>query len=877
MNEFASETLSRALSSGAVLGHYEIAAFVGAGGMGEVYRAHDRRLGRDVAVKVLPNVHDADGNRVRRFMQEARTTGKINHPNVVSIYDVDAVDGRPYLVTEFLEGETLRSYLQKNGALTIRQVIEFGLQIARGLAAAHDKGVIHRDLKPANVFITRDGHLKILDFGLAKLIHPEWERGGDDADTISALSIPGTILGSAGYMSPEQIEARSVDHRADIFAFGVILYEMLTGTRAFSRSSVPATLGAILNDQPPDIQKARPTVPPTIATIVRRCMEKRPEDRFQSARDLAFSLEELMTHSGASLSSAAMAAIRAAAQQARSRPALTVSALAVLLFGVATIVLLNVGSSAAVRDVEPDVERSLQMIRLTTDGKAGAAVRLSGDGKYAVEERQGELWLIHIATGSRTRLVNGGASVATFSPDGNYIYFAGARQDGGNDLLRIPLLGGATQAVIQNVSPMRAAFTRDGGRMLFSRSNSAALFVAAANGTAETKLAERPAGEGYYQCAWSPDSARILCSIGGGNDSPPMVEVDPATGRQQSLSHMPFLPDIEFLPDGKSILGLRIKNELWQIVRVTYPEGKVMPITKDVNMYYGTSMSRDGSTVATIRQDVTTNLWAVDVETAALRQLTTGVNTYDGNFGLSSTPDGRIIWASGSSGRSIDLWIADADGSNRRRLTNDEDSGEKFPVASGDGKSVVYVREASVGAKATTDVWRMNLDGTAPVQLTSGIAAAYPHFTADSKSVLFTLNPGPGRSVYEIPATGGTPRQLYTEAGGGSPSPDGKWFLVDAGNGPGRRLELRSTTSTETRAFAYQGMMRRWKRDATAFAFIRNANIWIQDLSGDKPRQLTRLQDAWVMPGLDWMPDGRQIVFSRRSEARDIVLLKNIF
>ncbi|MBI3667393.1 MAG: serine/threonine protein kinase [Acidobacteria bacterium] len=281
-----------ALSSGIRLGPYEVLTPLGAGGMGEVYRAKDTRLGREVAVKVLPAAYSQDADRLRRFEQEARAASALNHPNILTIHDIGTHEGSPYLVSELLEGETLREHLG-GVALPQRKAIDYAIQVANGLAAAHEKGIVHRDLKPENLFLTKDGRVKILDFGLAKLTQPEQpSEAPASAATLPAETETGVVLGTMGYMSPEQVRGQRADHRADIFTFGAILYEMLTGKRAFRGESAVETMNAILKEEPLETQAGMP-VP--LEHIVRHCLEKTPEQRFQSARDLAFDLEALST------------------------------------------------------------------------------------------------------------------------------------------------------------------------------------------------------------------------------------------------------------------------------------------------------------------------------------------------------------------------------------------------------------------------------------------------------------------------------------------------------------------------------------------------------------------------------------------------------
>jgi hypothetical protein len=318
------------LTSGTRLGPYEIQSALGAGGMGEVYRAKDSRLGRDVAIKVLPESMARDAERLRRFETEARAIAALNHPNILSIHDIGTYNGAPYLVSECLEGQSLWLALT-GGALPLRRAVDYGTQIAQGLAAAHDRGVVHRDLKPENVFVTRDGRVKILDFGLAKLA--QMEASSYEGATMEAVpTSAGVVLGTVGYMSPEQVRGEPADARADIFSLGTILYEMISGHRAFRRDTSAETMTAILKEDPPELSFTGKPIPPVLERVIRRCLEKNPLQRFQSARDLAFNLESL---SGTSSTSAATGTARLGLATAEKKPSrkwvMTLAAGALLL------------------------------------------------------------------------------------------------------------------------------------------------------------------------------------------------------------------------------------------------------------------------------------------------------------------------------------------------------------------------------------------------------------------------------------------------------------------------------------------------------------------------------------------------------------------
>ena len=304
------------LQPGARLGPYEVVALLGTGGMGEVYRGRDPRLARDMAIKVLPTAVTADPDRLHRFEQEAKAAAALNHPNILAVYDIGQHNGSPYIVSELLEGQTLRAHLTSASAvagtagqhpsqrrLPARKAVDYALQMVRGLSAAHDKGITHRDLKPENVFLTTDGQLKILDFGLAKLAEPAVASIDAQTPTVGAATGPGVVLGTIGYMSPEQVRGQTADHRSDIFAFGATFYEMLSGHRAFDGGSSADTMTAILNEHPPTLSATDPELAPSLSRIVERCLEKSPTARFQSTHDLGFALEGLSTHSGTSMAS----------------------------------------------------------------------------------------------------------------------------------------------------------------------------------------------------------------------------------------------------------------------------------------------------------------------------------------------------------------------------------------------------------------------------------------------------------------------------------------------------------------------------------------------------------------------------------------------
>jgi eukaryotic-like serine/threonine-protein kinase len=419
------------LQLGAKLGPYEILSPLGAGGMGEVYRARDSRLEREVAIKVLPESFASDPDRLRRFEQEARAASQLNHPNIVVVHDFGTHEGSPYVVQELLEGETLGERLEQ-GALATRKAVEVALEIARGLAAAHEKGIVHRDLKPENIFLTSDGRVKILDFGLAKLIAQEPEESGVSAAPTAALKTrPGVVMGTVGYMSPEQLRGKNTDARTDIFSFGAILYEMLAGRRAFHRDTSAETIAAILKEEPPEFSTLGKNIPLSLERVVSHCLEKSPELRFQTARDLAFALQSA---SGSETTTA----IPAAAQRGKHPWALWISTgIAVLAVALAAFLYLRPAPPAERMQFTIPVESEVLNLSLSADGKMLAYT--------GYDDASGQNMLYYQRLGSpAASLMPGteGASYPFWSPDDSQIgFFANGK------LKTLPVAGGAPRTI----------------------------------------------------------------------------------------------------------------------------------------------------------------------------------------------------------------------------------------------------------------------------------------------------------------------------------------------------------------------------------------------------------------------------------------------
>lgn len=440
-------------SAGTVLGPYEVVSLLGAGGMGEVYRGKDPRLGREVAIKILPPQFSDNPDRVRRFEQEARAAGILNHPNILTIYDIGTVEGYVFIVSELLVGETLREKMG-GSPLPSRKAIEYALQIAHGLAAAHERGIVHRDLKPENLFVTRDGRIKILDFGLAKLTEPEAGSAvRSKVTTMDPGTQPGMVLGTVGYMSPEQVRGQTVDHRSDIFTFGAILYEMLTGKRAFHRDSTADTLSAILKEDLPELSGTNKNFPPSLERIIRHCLEKNMEERFQSARDLAFDLEMISGISGSEISGPTTSRVSKTRFNQHALSALMILAALVIAFftGRRTAPIVN---TVKLQSTAPSFQRItfrrgyIPMARFAPDGQTiiySAAWSGNPSELFSTRPQSPVSRSLGLPTADLLSISKSGEMAILLNPT----FFQGWQRRG--TLARVPIDGGAPREVLENV------------------------------------------------------------------------------------------------------------------------------------------------------------------------------------------------------------------------------------------------------------------------------------------------------------------------------------------------------------------------------------------------------------------------------------------
>ena len=737
------------LAAGTRLGPYEIVSPLGAGGMGEVYRARDTRLHREVAIKVLPERVAGDADALARFEREAKAVAALSHPNILALHDVGHENGIAYAVMELLEGETLREALAA-GPLAPRKAVEYATQIALGLAAAHDKGIVHRDLKPDNVFVTRDERVKVLDFGLAKSAATPNPASETQSPTVSGYTEPGKVMGTVGYMSPEQVRGVAVDQRSDIFSFGSMLYEMLTGRRIFQHETAAETMTAILKEEP-DLDAADLRIPASLRPVLRHCLEKKPERRFQSARDLAFALE---TANAPSTSASGAAAPVVAAPRTSVAKWLAIAAL--VAAGLAAGYLIR-GRAAPARDAGwEDATYSL----LTTDPGYEGEPTFSPDGRTIayVADRDGnfEIYLQQVSGGPAINLTHNPAAdiQPAFSPDGREIAFVSDRAGGssevfhaapglprvGGDIWVMPALGGTARRVVEGGNC--PSWTPDGSAILYVHGtfrNTRIARVPATGGESRDIPIDEPAVARYFFPNVSKDGRWLLYQNGN------FVEVVASSGGKPRT-----LARGEYPAWGAGSRTVIFTNSdpgksrtLWEApfsVARGELSGPARPLTLGRGEDVGAAESRDGTTVAYTSLDETLNLEDVgfDAENGRVigtpRLLTSGEN----HVGLlDPAPDGSAVAYSAGSLEGSRIWRGEF-GSPPVELSRDPTSVDTNPAWSPDGRSIAFTRTPNGQHAASGALWIMNADGTSPRRVTEADAFGQTAWLPDSHSLLLS-------------------------------------------------------------------------------------------------------------------------------------------
>ena len=914
---------------GRTVSHYRILAKLGGGGMGVVYEAEDLNLGRHVALKFLPTETANNPQLLERLRREARAASALDHPNICTIYEIGEEAGQPFLVMQFLEGTTLKHRIAGRPA-PLDLLLDWGIEIADALDAAHTRGIIHRDVKPSNIFIDTRGHAKVLDFGLAKVMEgaagatQEFTRGTADLAE-EHLTSPGVAVGTVAYMSPEQARGEELDARTDLFSFGAVLYEMATGRMPFSGNTTAILHDAILNRAPVSLQRLNPEIPPKLEEVINKALEKDREVRCQSAAELRADLKRLKrdTDSGRSgTTSPAMVGVDAAiptSGQASSAPAIThasgSSSVAAVArehkFGLAATVVVvlvllaaaSYGIYAFLHRSEPAPFQNFGVTQLTNTGQSELAA-ISPDGNYvlSVQDESGKasLWLRNVPTNSDTQIIPPSTAIyrsLAFSPDGNYIYFreAGNKNTTTFNFYRAPVLGGTPRQVAGDVDS-DIAFSPDAKRIAYFRANDPVggqvrLLSANPDGSNEKVLHVEPHSSiPPHWLSWSPDGGKIAYNLNPSPSASGGIGLFDVPSRKTSV--LASFPDkriyeMHWLPNGRGIVAnchTRPNYAQGQVGYISYPDGVFRNITRDTNSYATLTLSSNGRTMATVQVKTSRTLSLLqtanepNTPTAALPQIP---DVYAFNWAT----DNQLFVADGPN-----LIRVGTDGTNRTTL--ESDSGGFIRAVSRCGEHYLALEWAFHGGTSGSDIWRVNADGSNPVQLTSGGADLLPVCSADGEWAYYT--DGSAGRILRVSTDGGKPEVVpgtvipngFIAAPMAGISPDGKQLLFLFQSGPSQAeteiLSLDAGPSPARRALKPDPRISGYVRftpDGKALAYPITeggvSNLWIQPLDGSPGRQITNFQSGIFNVHFYWSPDGKMLGILRGNTQSDIVLVRD--
>lgn len=818
--------------------------------MGEVYEAIDLDLGRRVAIKVLPVEWTRDESRIARFVQEARAASALNHPNIVTVYEIGRAGDQHFIAMELVDGETLRDRLSRG--VDGRSLLPLFAQIGDGLEKAHSAGIVHRDLKPENVMVTPDGYVKILDFGLAKLVQGDASNPGNET-TERNQTAAGTVMGTIGYMSPEQLRGGFIDRTTDVFALGCMLYEAFAGRQPFRGASQVDTIHNVLHEVPPPLNDA------AMQRVVSRAIAKEPVNRYATAREMASDVRASVT-----------AEVPLTPSRSRWR----------LVAAAALIVALITGAAYYARRRFTAHDASVDRMEVAPVAGTSAAneVAISPDGKYLTvirEQADGETLLVRqTASGSEMKLVPNGRELRRpiFSRDSNYVYYT----DHGT-LYSIPVLGGVPSKVQDRVGSV--AFSPDGKRMAFARL--ATLYIANLDGSNLQRIAGATRKESYATPVWSPDGKKIAAvhrSLQGSVRSRiQIIHLDvpepfvAAAGTPDFLNGLWALVDgLAWTADGTAIIAATTTTFVGPLQLLSVPLDKSPPrrITNDLYTYNGVSIGNDG-VLATVQADRRWTISDVSLSGGIEKNIAEGAGSFTH---VSTDAAGNVVYES-SSDKGLDLWIAGGEGSRQLAIGDREAPAPQF---SPDGRTIAYVSSEN----DLSNVSRIDRDGTHVAQLTFGGLIRNPRWSPDGTTIYFTSRDSGRAVMMKVPATGGAVTAVPSPYSiRPAPSPDGKtiaavteyaWKLgiVDAATGK---------TVVETAIADLDGQMR-WTADGREIAFLRTdndvTNVFALRTATGELRQLTHFTSG-TMSSFDWGAGQRSIVCGRTFETRRVVLFRS--
>gem|GEM_PF-2630396 len=856
------------LTPGAHIGRYSVGRSLGAGGMGEVYAAIDTRLERAVALKILPAELAGDHARVQQFVREAQLASALNHPAIVTVYDFD--EASSILTMELVEGETLDVWSRHESRAKNIGVLA---EVAEGLACAHANGIVHRDLKPQNIIVTADGHPKILDFGIAKLIDRSVDERFTQADTI-----PANVIGTPAYMSPEQIDGSETDARSDIFSFGCVVVEALTGTRVFRRVNAAATMHAVLHEEP-----SLAGLPPELRRIARKCLRKNRDERYQSARDLAIDLRE-------------------AANAPRRSPWRWIVIPALLIAAVAAAMMIMLRApkakpAATAPIAEPEMERVTQH-----GGVIDGAI--SPDGKYvayaASEGAQQVLRVRHIGTGSETVVVGPQAlrfHHVRFSPDGASIFYsASSLPNSVIDVMQVPFLGGPSRKITSNID-FAFAVAPDGKRISIVRFSAVdrvyRLFVVNVADGSEREIATRVHPDSILHSAWHPSGRSITFVSQTHKDaqiSAALFSIDLASRQVTPLrgARWPEIFSVAWLPDASGLVVNAFDGKSVPHIFLLRLDGTSRALTSDVSTY-GVSpwgwpsitVAADSMRVLSLRSDLTSGVWMANADGSSSRAVTQSSGTLLGFRGVCWLPDGNIVYSVFSTTSTI-LRIASSNGTDLRDLNRS--NYWLMPDVSPDGRRIAFAAGPSL---ASTEIWTSDLNGLDAKRVTHLDAqSVHPSWSADGKEIVFGTY-GRVQAIWRVPAEGGEAVRV-TDRPGDRPrmSPDGRWLLCyyrSLDPHPKRQWPLAILRSDGKDARLLDvprggSTPATWSADGKRVIFIDKtgdaANVFEVGIAGGEPRQLTHF-DSGSIAELDVSRRDGRLLFTRFQQVNDLVLVTN--
>lgn len=925
------------LRQGQRVKHYEIVAQIGEGGMGEVYLARDTILGRRVALKFLPGYLRSDPDRLRRFQQEARAASTLSHPNVCVIHEVgETDDGHPFITMEYIEGITLRERMN-DGAMQINEALEIAVQVADALSSAHEAGIVHRDIKPENIMVRRDGYVKVLDFGLAKLTEHRKAATGVTASTIILKSSPGAVMGTAAYMSPEQARGVDVDARTDVWSLGVVMYEMVSGQPPFAGETPTDVVLAIVDREPLAIAEHVDGMPNELERIIKKALRKDRTQRYQIVMEMAIDLRSLQkdleiersvtprTHEtkGSApqgpipTNRTALVTTQQFGDLSRDTPRtgklwrLPVLATAVVAVVILAAALFGFYKWKSLEEI-PSASRHFQRInvtKLTTNGSALFA-SISPDGKYVAyiksEGGKESLWLRQIGTAGNLEIIPpraGNYGGLIFAPDGNFIYYAyaNAQADDYPEIYKVPTLGAGAATVKVNREEGPAGLSNDGKRIAFVRYDRTQqadyLKVAQADGTGEQIVASRkwPDKLSYDFAAtpvWTRDDQSLNLAMVK-NDSSGfyfnLYEIRLVDGAEKIIPLAPLRFEqpsrVTLLSDSSGIVTSgKAQGASFAQVWLLGRDETARSITNDLSDYRDVNLTKDSSALVTVQAQTLANMFVAQKnDIRAQTQITVGLGRY---FDLSWAPDKKILYASDASG-DADIFETTADGTHVRQLT----SGMKrnyAPDVSADNRFIVFHSNRS----GTFQIWRMDRDGSNPVQLTNQTTESnWPTFSPDSKWVFFVnFGAGTDGTLWKVPVEGGTPVRV-TNGFSLRPviSPDGKWLACWHSDGQANSRWGLAVLSLETgkveKTFRVSpttptqwDTQLRWTPDSRGLAYIDARagveNLWVQPLDGGPAKQLTNFTESRIF-SFDWSQDAA-LASSRGVITSDVVLITDV-